>query len=148
MPKTIALVACVSQKAPTPMPARHLYTSNWFRKASAYAERVSDRWYILSAEHGLLDPDTVIDPYENTLNCMPIAERRAWARRVINDLRRNLEYGDQVFIVAGQRYRENLVEPIRQLGCTVTVPMEGLTIGRQLAWLKHALESNHVANQL
>ena len=148
MPKAIALVSCVSRKATTPMPARHLYNSDWFRKASSYAQRVSDQWYILSAEYGLLHPDTVINPYERTLNTMPVAERRAWALRVMDSLRRVLDPADEVIILAGARYRENLVDPIRKLGCQVVIPMEGLTIGRQLSWLKQALESDHASNRL
>ena len=148
MPKTIALVSCVGRKAPTPMPARDLYTSDWFRKASTYAQRVSDQWYILSAEHALLHPDTVINPYERTLNTMPVAERREWAVRVMDSLRRILEPGDELIFLAGVRYRENIVEPIRDLSCQVAIPMEGLTIGRQLAWLKQARESNHAPDRL
>jgi len=41
MPKTIALVSCVSKTQTAPMPARDLYASTWFRKASAYAD---SRW--------------------------------------------------------------------------------------------------------
>jgi hypothetical protein len=67
---TIALVACVSKKNTTPMPARDLYISAWFRKASMYAARVADRWYILSAKYGLVAPDTMIKPYDETLNKM------------------------------------------------------------------------------
>ena len=60
MSRKIALVACVSRKTPRPLPAQDLYVSDWFRKASAYARRVADEWYILSAKHGLVSPDTVI----------------------------------------------------------------------------------------
>ena len=60
MSRKIALVACVSRKTPGPLPAQDLYVSDWFRKASAYARRVADEWYILSAKHGLVSPDTVI----------------------------------------------------------------------------------------
>jgi cytoplasmic iron level regulating protein YaaA (DUF328/UPF0246 family) len=133
---TIALVACVSRKNSTPMPARDLYISDWFRKASAYAARVADRWYILSAKYGLVAPDAVIEPYDETLNRMGVAARRAWARQVTEDLRRVLQPGDHVVILAGSRYRQDLIGPIRQMGCTVEVPMEGLEIGKQLRWLK------------
>jgi hypothetical protein len=34
---------------------------------------------------------------------------------------------------------ENLVDPIRQMGCNVEIPMEGLGIGKQLRWLKQQL---------
>ena len=37
---------------------------------------------MLSAEHGLVDPDEVIAPYDKTLNNVPIAVRRQWAERV------------------------------------------------------------------
>jgi hypothetical protein len=133
---TIALVACVGKKTALPMPAQDLYISPWFRKASAYASRVADRWYILSAKYGLVDPRTVIAPYDETLNRMPAAERRAWARRVLADLRQVLAPGDRVVFLAGQRYREGLVGAVRAMGCTVEIPMEGLKIGEQLAWLK------------
>ncbi|WP_395858435.1 DUF6884 domain-containing protein [Arthrobacter sp. KBS0702] len=38
-----------------------------FKKASAYAELTCDRWYILSAKHGLLHPDEIIQPYDMRL---------------------------------------------------------------------------------
>jgi cytoplasmic iron level regulating protein YaaA (DUF328/UPF0246 family) len=133
---TIALVACVSKKNSSPMAARDLYISDWFRKASAYVVRVADKWYILSAKYGLVAPETVIEPYDETLNKMEAAARRAWARRVTEDLRRILQPGDHVVILAGSRYRQDLIGPIRQMGCTIEVPMKGLRIGEQLRWLK------------
>jgi len=142
MAKKIALVACVSKKKSMPMPARDLYSSDWFRKASAYAMRVADEWYILSAKYGLVAPDAVIEPYDETLNRMPAAARRAWAKHVLKDLGRVLQPGDQVMILAGKKYRENLVNPIQQMGCSVEIPMERLRIGEQLRRLKQQLEQN------
>lgn len=140
MEKTIALVSCVSSKLPKAAPAGELYTSALFTKASSYARQIADQWYILSAEHGLLDPETVIEPYDKTLNKMRAAERRAWARRVTGQLEDILVLGDRVVFLAGKRYRENLVGAIREMGCTVEIPMEGLGIGKQLRWLNQHLE--------
>jgi len=139
MTRKIALVACVSKKSLQPSPAQDLYISDWFRKASTYARRVANEWYILSAKYGLVSPDTIIAPYDETLNRMPVAARRAWARRVLEDLVQVLQPGDHIIVLAGKRYRENLVGPIQQMGCSVEVPMEGLGIGRQLSWLKRRL---------
>ena len=61
MAKTIALVACVSKKNNRPMRAQDLYISDWFKKASAYADTISNKWYILSAMHGLVDPSDIIE---------------------------------------------------------------------------------------
>jgi hypothetical protein len=139
MTRKIALVACVSKKSPRPSPAQDLYISDWFRKASMYARRVASEWYILSAKYGLVSPDTTIEPYDETLNRMPAAARRTWARRVLKDLSQVLHPDDHVVILAGKRYRENLVIPIRRMGCSVEIPMEGLGIGKQLSWLKRQL---------
>lgn len=140
MSKKIALVACVGQKHNSPMPARDLYRSAWFRKASAYAERVADDWYILSAKYGLLAPETVVAPYDETLNRMRAAARRAWAKGVTRDLRDVVQPGDSVVILAGRKYRANLVDPLREMGCSVEIPMEGLRIGEQMRWLNQQLD--------
>lgn len=140
MARTIALVSCVSSKTPEVNPAERLYTSPLFRKASSYARQIADEWYILSAEHGLLHPDTVVEPYDKTLNKMPAAERRAWAQEVLGQLGQVLRPADHVVFLAGKRYREHLVEPIKEMGCTVGIPMEGLGIGKQLRWLNQHLE--------
>ncbi len=77
---------------------------------------------------------------------MRAVARRDWARRVVKHLQTLLQPGDHVLILAGLDYRENLVEPIRQMGCHVEVPMRGLGIGEQLHWLKEALETNDVGS--
>jgi cytoplasmic iron level regulating protein YaaA (DUF328/UPF0246 family) len=135
MAKTIALVACVSKKNLNPMQARDLYISDWFKKASTYAETISDKWFILSAKYGLVDPYSVIAPYDETLNNMPVSKRRTWSLKVMQDLRPQLIAGDKIVILAGQKYREFLVEPLRSVICQVEIPMEGLHIGEQLSWL-------------
>src|SRR5687767_6111885 len=89
----VALVSCVKSKLDRTAPAKDLYTSPLFRALRNYAERHSDRWYILSAEHGLLDPERVIEPYERTVNSMSMLARQEWAHRVQADLRRLLPEG-------------------------------------------------------
>lgn len=133
--KTLFLVSCVGRKLAAPARARDLYASEWFKKARAYVEAHGDRWVILSAKYGVVDPDAEIAPYERTLATMPIAERRAWADRVLASLRPRLSGVERVVVLAGSRYREFLVEPLRQLGVELDVPLAGLPIGKQLQWL-------------
>ncbi len=135
---TIALVSCVSMKRPYAAAARDLYTSPWFRKARGYAEAVADEWYVLSAKYGLVDPQRVIEPYDETLNQMGFRERREWATRVLRQLEAVLRPGDKVIMLAGQRYREGLLNTLRARGVHVSVPMEGLRVGEQLHWLSVA----------
>jgi hypothetical protein len=136
--KWLFLVSCVAGKRPEPTPAADLYTSARFQKARSYVHATGSPWFILSAEHGLLAPDAVTAPYERTLNTMPVADRRAWAERVQRQMDAELPEADEVIVLAGNRYRQHLVPYIQRRFAKVTVPMEGLTIGRQLAWLDHA----------
>ena len=123
----IALVACVKGKLEEPSPARDLYTSSWFRKARAYVESRPDttRWYVLSAEHGL-----------QTLVGLPVAQRRAWAARVLNQIREEIPACEDLVILAGRNYREFLMDELYERHPSVSVPMRGLGIGDQLSWLK------------
>ncbi|MBM4042952.1 MAG: hypothetical protein FJ290_31065 [Planctomycetes bacterium] len=133
--RTIYLVACVSEKKQGSHAAKDSYDSAWFKKARAYVERQKSPWFILSAEHGLLDPESRIEPYEKTLNEASVAERRAWAARVIPKLREVIQPADCVVFLAGERYREFLIGEVRRMCAQVLVPMERLAIGRQLQWL-------------
>lgn len=56
----VTLIGCVSRKAPGARPARDLYDSELFRRRWAFAERSSRPWLILSALHGVVDPDTIL----------------------------------------------------------------------------------------
>ncbi len=133
----VYLISCVSQKRKQPCSARDMYVSNWFLKASGYAEASGCRWFILSAEYGLVDPDREIAPYEQTLNTMPVAERRAWAEVVSKQLAVAVPKLSRAVVLAGERYREFLVQYLIDRGATVSVPMLGLRIGEQLSWLRH-----------
>jgi hypothetical protein len=133
--RTIALVACASSKQEHPAPAADLYVSDLFRKSRNYAERHAAAWFVLSAKHGLIEPTTQIEPYEMTLNTMRSAERQDWSARVLRQLERVVKRGDTVIMLAGARYREGIVPGLEELGAKVEVPMVGLRIGEQLAWL-------------
>ncbi len=131
------LVSCVGKKGNCPVPAKDLYRSTWFKLARAWVEREAAPWFILSAKHGLLDPDAVIAPYDETLNNMSVAARRDWAERVKSQLAKSLPNVEEVVILAGRRYRENIEKHLRACFTSVVVPMEGLRIGEQLRWLKN-----------
>jgi hypothetical protein len=132
----VALVSCVKSKLDHPAPAKDLYTSALFRALRGYAETHADAWFILSAEHGLVDPNEVLAPYERTLNRMGKSQRQEWASRVKAELASRVPAGAEVIILAGQRYREGLIPFLRARGHSVAVPLEGLPFGRQLQRLK------------
>lgn len=141
--RTLFLVACVKTKAPTVQKARDLYRSSLFDGARRLVEATGCRWFILSAKYGLVEPDQRIEPYEQTLKGAPVAERRAWASKVREQMAQLLPPTDHVVVLAGREYREFLMEEFRRCATRVDVPMAGLTMGRQIQWLQQA--AKHVA---
>lgn len=137
---TVALVGCAAAKLPHPAPARDLYTSQLFRKASTYAEATSDRWFILSALHGLVDPDRIVEPYDVRLSKTGPAIDQ-WARTVGGQLTRELAGVPDVelLVLAGEQYRTCL----RFCHYPHRVPMQGMGIGQQLGFLTRELASIH-----
>lgn len=132
----VALVSCVKKKADRASAAEDLYLSPLFRGLRRYAERHANAWYILSAQYGLLRPDKIVSPYERTLNAMSASERVEWAARVQHELVDVLPAGTDITLLAGKRYRERIEPFLRDRGFSVSIPLAGLGIGKQLQWLK------------
>jgi hypothetical protein len=126
---TIGLVGCGKGKLDYAASARNLYTGALFRKSSAYCIANYEGWFILSAKHGLLHPDDVIDPYDLSLKNLSAEERRLWAKRVLAQIEERKLNDATFYIHAGDRYAESL-EPHLQS----QRPLKGLGIGKQLAW--------------
>ena len=133
----VVCISCVKSKQSRACEAKNLYVSSLFRKMLAVAERRKPlKIFILSAKYGLLNPDDVIEPYEQTLKNMKKPDRVAWAKKVIEELRQQTDLRRDHFVfLAGMPYRENLVPQIKHY----SVPMEGLSFGRQLQWLDEQL---------
>lgn len=140
MTNRVALISCVKKKYGSAAPARDLYTSQLFRGVRRYAETHADTWFILSAKYGVLRPDEVVEPYEGTLNTMPKRDRLAWGQKVQQQLLDLLPAAAEVILLAGQRYREDIEPFLRKNGYSVSVPLQGLTIGKQLQLLKQVFK--------
>ena len=134
LPPPIYLVACVSQKLDRRAPAADLYRSDWFRKVRTYVEEAGERWYVLSAAHGLVEPAKRLSPYDTTLRDLTAAERRLWGKRTVRQLRRAIgtRYAGPIVFLAGRLYREPL---LTFAGERAIIPMLGMGIGQQKAWL-------------
>lgn len=132
---TIALVSCVGAKLGHAAPARELYVSPWFIKARRYVEEKRWPWFVLSARYGLVGSAATIEPYDQTLTDADTWARADWEARVRSQVGALVMQGDAVVVLAGERYRRALVPFLLARGCTVDVPMRGMGIGQQLAWL-------------
>ncbi len=100
-------------------------------------ERTCDQWWILSALHGLVDVNDVLEPYDFTLIGVSRAEKREWSRIVLSSIddRVHASKGDTFELHAVADYRLfGLEEGLLTRGYLVENPTEGLRSGEQLAF--------------
>jgi hypothetical protein len=126
---TIGVVQCGKSKRSAAAPAQDLYIGSLFRSLRRAAESSCERWYILSARHGLIHPETHLEPYDMTVakNADP-----AWVRETVSRLRGFEPRGwDRLVLFGSARYAQGWAE---ELGAET--PFVGLEIGRMLASAK------------
>jgi hypothetical protein len=145
----VYLVACSKSKRQSPQKtlASKLYTGDLYRKSRSYAlkrlcREPEGRWFILSARYRLLHPRYRVFPYDATLSDMNAQERREWARKAGEELLSRLDERTHVVFLAGKRYREHLIPRLQSEGHPCSVPMRGLGIGGQKAWLKERVNQD------
>lgn len=126
------LVACSKSKLAQPAKARDLYTGQLFRASLAAAERLCERVVILSALHGAVELEQVLEPYDERIPTT-VRGRSLWSSRVHGQL-----------LILGMRYRRDgtvlCLAPSSYWSCLHNdgwdKPLEGLGIGQQKAKLK------------
>ncbi len=142
----IILISCVSKKLPYKTKAKNLYVSPLFKYNLRYAHSLNpDKIFILSAKYGLVDLESEVEPYDQTLNNMKKEELKQWSGKIINQLKEQTDLQEDEFIfLAGEMYRKFLIPFIKNY----KVPMQGLGIGNQLKYLKESLEKKEICEQL
>jgi len=134
---TLGLVSCTKSKQPHACPAEEMYMpSAIFRKAWQYAGKHYDSRGVLSAKYGLLLAEDVIAPYDETLKSAGGSQRLAWARMVLDQMRRRLDMSEirDVYFHCPEAYSYPLATLLEERGTKVHLPMKGLRQGEQLSW--------------
>ncbi len=122
----IVMISCTKSKMDYACTAKELYSkSNLFRHSYRYAGTVADKIYILSARHGLVDVNAVIEPYDETLLDKNAKEKEEWVAKVIESLAEvtDLE-NDQYVILAGKVYYQKLLPRLKHY----RLPLEGISL--------------------
>ena len=120
----VFLVSCGKRKQSSAVPAAELYISNRFQKTRASVEATGCPWFILSAKHGLLAPNQIIAPYDQTLNGKPPEVRRAWAEKVKGQMDKNIPDAEIIMILAGKYYYEYLIPYLKRRFANVMIPVK------------------------
>lgn len=121
--------------------ARDLYTGSLFVASRRWAETRMDDWVILSAEHGVLDPDAIVSPYCKSLRSLNLRERVAWGKVAADSItRRYRGMATLLHCVASDSFVE-LLDPFidRLLLC----PVAKLNMGERIRWFTSECEKGN-----
>lgn len=143
--ETIALVACAKAKRPGRHQAKNLYHSTLFTYSRKYAETHADRWFILSAKHGLVHPDSMLDFYYGTLKNVPLPVKNRWAHKVYDQIKAlNLDpQNTRIMWLAGNDYKSELSPMLTRF--RQDDPLRNMKLGDRMAWLKSQIEDGSEA---
>ena len=120
----IALIACSKTKQGADdltkkFRADELYLGNSFKKAKNEGVKMynCDDYFIISAEHHLIEKDKMITYYDKTLNNMREGEKKEWSLIVLKQLAERFDLeNDEFYIFGGSNYYKYLFP---YLNCTV-----------------------------
>ena len=143
--KKIILISCVKEKQKHEAKAKALYISDLFKKSYKYAQLLTpDNIFILSAKYGLLDPEQIIEPYNETLNTKSSDEIREWSKKVITALKGKIDLDETVVIIlAGKKYYKYLLPYISNY----KLPLGTLSLGPRLSFLKKQIQEHEQGMQ-
>lgn len=92
----IALISCGKHKRWGYYKAKDLYTSPRFRLAYKEAKLVSNKIFVLSGKHGLLDSEKRIFTYDVSLRDLPPEVYAAWIENVLARIRDEVQKGEEI----------------------------------------------------
>lgn len=146
-PPDAIILGCVKTKRASLARAKDLYVSPMFAKRRRYAESSGVPWFIFSAEHGIIDPEVVIAPYDVAMSRLPVEQVQAKGRQAVDQLEALVGplRGKTFEIHAGASYVRAIKVPLARRGATLSNPLGRLRFGPQLHWYdeRAGVATNH-----
>ena len=145
---TLVVVSCGKTKiwdlnpAAGPTTAKKAYVGGPFKVNKGYAERFADRWVILSAKYGFIDPDFMIpENYDVTFKdrrTNPIGIDRL--RQQVREM--GLYKFDKVIVLGGRIYLEVCKKAFEGFNVKIYAPTVGLPLGKAMQKVREAIRHN------
>lgn len=125
-----------------PVRARDAYIGAPFKVNRKYAERFADRWVILSAKYGFIDPDFVIPGNYNVTFKDPRTNPISVSKLVEQIKEKRLYKYDKVIVLGGRDYVDVVRKAFSKFNVKVVAPTLGLPLGLAMAKVRKAIENN------
>lgn len=119
----VGIVGCGKSKRSYRSKARNLYTSSYFAKKRRYGDVACDKWFVLSAEHGLIDPGRRIDPYDTHIDDVEpgVFDKKVREQAGEYDA---FDVADTVVVLAGSKYIDAVGGWLESLPADVEYPFD------------------------
>jgi hypothetical protein len=122
----VVLIGSSGAIADAPDAVGNLFRSDGFAAARQHAVHSRLPWFVLSAKHGLLDPDDVVSPFSTQIDDQPAAYRSAWGEWVVAQLADRLQLdGVVVEVHGGVDFAQPLRQSLTRRGAVLDIPLPG-----------------------
>ncbi|NVM55000.1 MAG: hypothetical protein HWN66_14945 [Candidatus Helarchaeota archaeon] len=142
--KNLVIVQCgqrkIWSKDPNvgPVKAKDAYISNYFHFNKTYAKRFGDRWILLSAKYGFIDPEKEIEDYNVSFkngSSGAISDRNL-KNQVESKKLRNYNF---ITILGGEVDYQKIIKAFTDIPCVIKSPLRRLKIGERMSKVRGAL---------
>ena len=122
----VVLIGSSGVTAAEPVRVADLFRSAGFTRAREHAVSSGLPWFVLSAKHGLLEPDDVVAPYALELGDSSTVYRSAWGEWVAAQLGERVRLsGATVEVHGGVDFAQPLRQPLARRGAALELPLPG-----------------------
>lgn len=122
----VVLVGSSGGMAGGPVRVADLFRSDGFARARDHAVSSGTPWFVLSAKHGLLEPDDVVAPYDLELGDASTVYRSAWGEWVAAQLGERVQLsGATIEVHGGVDFAQPLRQPLARRGAALELPLPG-----------------------
>ena len=130
----VTLIQCTNSKRDSQCKAAAMYDeSEYYKKMRRFAKAKGNEWYILSAKHGLLYPDKIIEPYDS----YGLSDTQA--AEIATEL--SDKGVSEVEIIAGKKYTDPLTPELERMGIDVIEHCRGMMIGERMKELNTLVDN-------
>jgi hypothetical protein len=122
----VVLIGSSGATVSGPVRVADLFRSDGFARAREHAVSSGMPWFVLSAKHGLLEPDDVVAPYVLELGDSSTVYRSAWGEWVAAQLGERVQLsGATVEVHGGVDFAQPLRQPLARRGAALELPLPG-----------------------
>jgi len=106
MPRILVVLGCSKEKAEQRLPVKNLYQGTLFKLGLEYANSIGADVRVMSALHGIVGLDDVLDPYNLKMSRERTKIFKHERPKFAFELGRLYEHYDRIIIIAGRLYRD------------------------------------------